>query len=205
VDFCRPTTSCISCRPTSPQQTEPMDIELYSDLLTIFLELYILSNSRTNINGLEDLKWFNIYDCHLLTYLPTSSPVWIEVGCTPERNETQRDATQRKKTHISRFDVKLHSHRRDACEVRSKVRSNRMRCVALLCGAARRRTATQRKVKNQMKMKITKRKQKHGSESRRPVWKAHQKGGSIKKNPIPVSVRPVKTLIRLPMHPRDKL
>jgi len=61
-----------------------------------------------------------------------------------------------------------------------------------------------------MKMKATKRKQKNDSESRCPVMLPYMEGTLervarfLKKHRVHVSVRPVRTLRRLLVHPKDK-
>jgi len=61
-----------------------------------------------------------------------------------------------------------------------------------------------------MRVNITERKQKSKQKSRRPIVLPYVEGTSergsrlIKKHQVPVTVRPVKTLRRLLVHPKDK-
>jgi len=69
---------------------------------------------------------------------------------------------------------------------------------------------TFQKVKKQMKMKPSKRKQKMDSANRRLVVLPYVEGTSeriarvMRKHQVPVAVRPVKTLKSLLVHPKDK-
>jgi len=66
------------------------------------------------------------------------------------------------------------------------------------------------KVKDQMRMKATQRKQINESENRRPIVLPYVKGTperlarGIKKHRVPVSIRPVRTLRKQLVHPKDK-